>query len=365
MAVTAASHPPRQGRDLSALVLPDRRNDWLRLIGGLLLAAGFVVLYVRKFQDWGDLPLLLVVLIPFLILYGLGWLAGLRDNADGVARPQRWQVAYLIIGALLAGVVVAQLILTLGADDLSARLHQVLIGLAIAGAAFAASFLRSIPVLALVGGLAAFWAWLFLLDKIFGIDSVGGGRAVLLTFAALAVAAAIALHTAGRPQTSELVTVAGIVAIVAGLLSLSGLTGGINPLDQGGDRPSETWNVFILVVSLALIAYGTGAPVRGPSYVGAIGLAAFVGLAGSNIVALSNGHADDLHKLVGWPLLLIVVGAAALAAAVLLPRTPGGGLAAAAPAAPAPGAPAPAAPGPAASGPAVPGPGADYPPPAG
>ncbi|MEA2143704.1 MAG: hypothetical protein QOI64_2134 [Solirubrobacteraceae bacterium] len=332
MTATTASSPPRQGPDLSALILPDRRNDWLRLIGGVLLAAGFVVLYIRKFQDWGDFPLLLVVLIPFVVLYGLGWLAGLRVVAGGgVARPQGWQTVYLIIGSLLAGFVVAQLLLLLGADDLNARLHQVLIGLAVAVAAFAASFLRAISVLTFVGGLAALWAWLFLLDKIFGIDSVGGGRAALLVFAALAVAAAFALRAAGRAQGAELITVAGIVAVLAGLLSLSGLTGGINPLDSGGDRPSETWNVFILVVSIALIAYGTTSPVRGPSYVGAIGLASFVGLAGSNVVALSKGNADDVHKLAGWPLVLLVLGIAVLAATVLLPRRPAGGPTAAPP----------------------------------
>ena len=160
--MTAATAPPpaRPGFNPAELFEPDRR-DWLRLLGGVLFAAGFVVLYIRKFEAWGDFPLFLVVLIPFVVLYGLGWL-GWRAPARrrGGSRPEGWQIVFLIVGSLLAGLVMAQLILLLGADNLEARLHQVLIGLAVAGAAYAASFLRHVPVLALVGGLAALWAWI-------------------------------------------------------------------------------------------------------------------------------------------------------------------------------------------------------------
>ncbi len=319
--MTAATAPPpaRSGFDLADAFEPDRR-DWLRLLGGLLLAAGFVVLYIRKFQAWGDFPLLLVALIPFVILYGLGWLGGVRAREDGLARPEGWQVVFLIAGSLLAGVVMAQLILLLGADNLEARLHQVLLGLAVAGAAFAASFLRNVPVLALVGGLAALWAWIFLWDKIIEVDSIGTGRAFLLIFAVLMLAAAFALRSMERPQASDFITVAGLTSLVAGLLSLSGLANQFDPLSDSDAKPTEAWNVFVLVISLALIAYGARAPSRGPSYVGAIGLAAFVGLAGSNIVALAAGHFDDREKLAGWPLLLLVLGIGALAASFFLPR---------------------------------------------
>jgi hypothetical protein len=322
-----ATQPPTQppgGLDLAELFEPDRR-DWLRMLGGVLLAAGAAVLYVRKFDPWGEFPKLLVVLLPFLALYGLGWLAGTRRRADGTERPEGWQIVFLIVGALLAGLVMAQVILTLGADDLNSGWHQALVGAAIAGAAYAASFLRRIPVLALVGGLAALWAYLSVFDEIIEIDSIGTGRALLLIFAVLMLAGGIALRLAGREQSDDFITVAGITAITAGLLSISSLSGTFDPIDDSETRPTELWNVFILVVSLALITFGAKAATRGPSYVGALGLVSFVGLAGANVVALAKGNSDDVQKFLGWPVLLLLVGIAALVASFLLPRAPGRG----------------------------------------
>src|SRR5215211_5277119 len=80
MTAATAQPPARPGFNPAELFEPDRR-DWLRLLGGVLLAAGCIVLYVRKFQPWADFPLFLVVLVPFVVLYGLGWLGGLRDRA--------------------------------------------------------------------------------------------------------------------------------------------------------------------------------------------------------------------------------------------------------------------------------------------
>jgi len=318
---TATAQPPGRPGPLPAELFEPDRRDWLRLLGGVLLAAGSIVLYIRKFEAWGEFLKFVDVLIPFVVLYGLGWLGGVRAREDGAERAEGWQVVYLILGSILSGFVIAQLILMLGADDLNARLHQVLIGLVVAATAYAASFLRHIPFLALVGGLAALWAWLFLWDKILGgVDSIGTGRALLLIFAALLLAAGIALRTANRPQAADFITIAGVTAIIAGLLSLSGLADQFDPLSDNDAKPTELWNVFILIVSLALIAYGARAPSRGPSYVGAIGLATFVGLTGANVVALANGHNDDREKLAGWPLLLLLLGIAGLVASFLLPR---------------------------------------------
>ena len=318
---TATAQPPGRPGPLPAELFEPDRRDWLRLLGGVLLAAGSIVLYIRKFEAWGEFLKFVDVLIPFVVLYGLGWLGGVRAREDGAERAEGWQVVYLILGSILSGFVIAQLILMLGADDLNARLHQVLIGLVVAATAYAASFLRHIPFLALVGGLAALWAWLFLWDKILGgVDSIGTGRALLLIFAALLLAAGIALRTANRPQAADFITIAGVTAIIAGLLSLSGLADQFDPLSDNDAKPTELWNVFILIVSLALIAYGARAPSRGPSYVGAIGLATFVGLTGANVVALANGHNDDREKLAGWPLLLLLLGIAGLVASFFLPR---------------------------------------------
>ena len=56
------------------------------------------------------------------------------------------------------------------------------------------------------------------------------------------------------------------------------------------------------MVSLALIAYESRAPTRGPGYVGAIGLIGFIGLTGVDLVNRING--DEGGGVVGWPLIL-------------------------------------------------------------
>jgi hypothetical protein len=324
MTATQTTPPPPAGIDPAELFEPDRR-DWLRMLGGVLLGAGAAVLWIRKFDPWADFPLFLTVLLPFVAIYGLGWLAGTRRGQDGAERPEGWQIVFLIVGSLLAGLVMGQLILLLGADDLSNVLHQALVAAAVAGAAYAASFLRRIPFLALLGGLAALWAYLSLFDKIIGIDSIDTGRILLLIFAVLMLAAGIALRGAGREQADDFITVAGVAAIVAGLLSVSNLTGALDPIEDSETRPSEAWNIFILAVSLALITFGAKARTRGPSYVGGLGLVAFVGLTGSNVVALAKGNSDDVDKFLGWPVVLLLLGLAALAVSFLLPRAPGRG----------------------------------------
>ena len=315
-----AGAPGRPALDTAELFEPDRR-DWLRLIGGVLLAAGAIVLFIRKEEAWGDFPLLLAVLLPAVVLYGLGWLGGLRSHADDVRRPEGWQIVFLILGVVLIGFSIAQLIALLGSDDIEQRLLQALIAAVVAGAAYAASFLRRVPVLSLIGGLAALIAWLLVWDKILDpIEEVGTARILLLIFAAIMLAAGLALGSARRPQAVDFITVAGITALTAGLLSLSEGASLLGGFDEEGAKPTEAWNVFILVVSLALMAYGSRAVTRGAGYVGAAGFFAFVYLTGENVVAQAKGNADDVEKFAGWPLLLLLLGIAALAASFLIPR---------------------------------------------
>src|SRR5829696_1190020 len=112
---TATAQPPARPGPLPAELFEPDRRDWLRLLGGVLLAAGAIVLYVRKFEAWGEFLKLLVALIPFVVLYGLGWLGGVRDRAaadtaagvgdraDGLRRPEGWQIVFLILGSGFAG----------------------------------------------------------------------------------------------------------------------------------------------------------------------------------------------------------------------------------------------------------------------
>jgi hypothetical protein len=83
-------------------------------------------------------------------------------------------------------------------------------------------------------------------------------------------------------------------------------------------KPTEGWNVYLLVISLALIAYGVRAIVRGPSYVGAFGFGVFILLTGFDLVSALSG--DDTNGAGGWPLILLIVGALTLVGGFIGPR---------------------------------------------
>jgi hypothetical protein len=84
------------------------------------------------------------------------------------------------------------------------------------------------------------------------------------------------------------------------------------------------WDVWLLLISLGLVAYGALARARGPAYVGFVGLLAFAYLQGFEVNALIEGDEPDA-SFVGWPLILLLVGAAGLAAGALGRRPPPAG----------------------------------------
>jgi hypothetical protein len=73
------------------------------------------------------------------------------------------------------------------------------------------------------------------------------------------------------------------------------------------------WDVYLLVVSVALIWAAARWRVRGLGYVGGIGLLAFVISVAAQITRLEAGRAPTA-SVVGWPLALIVIGVLGLAA---------------------------------------------------
>lgn len=81
------------------------------------------------------------------------------------------------------------------------------------------------------------------------------------------------------------------------------------------------WDLYLLVVSLALVWIGSRVRVRGLGYVGGIGLLAFLISVGSQITRIEFGHAPATG-IVGWPLALLILGLAGLAAPALYSRKP-------------------------------------------
>lgn len=313
---------------------PDPLRDWLRMLGGLAFGIGALVLFIRKTggvqgsADWAEFPLFLVLAVPVVLLYGLGVQAGRTGARAAVGheagghevggreadRPQPWQSVLLLAAVLLLPVALFQLVDTLGWDT-DDSLHQVWIWGLMAALAGYAAFVLGASYQALVASLALALAWLSLMDKILGDPSVSTFRVLLIIAAVALIAGSLALRRRGLRQAPELITAAGILGVLVGLLgtfeSLGQLTGGLFGGTAEGEGQSVFWDVVLLAVSLALVGYGARMGARGPAYVGAVGLLAFALLVGLELGGLIEGDTDG--KLVGWPLLLLLGGGAALA----------------------------------------------------
>lgn len=81
------------------------------------------------------------------------------------------------------------------------------------------------------------------------------------------------------------------------------------------------WDLYLLVVSVALVFVAARWHIRGLGYVGGIGLLAFIVSVAAQITRLEVGRAPTA-SVVGWPLALILIGAAGLAAPMLYRHQP-------------------------------------------
>jgi hypothetical protein len=110
----------------------------------------------------------------------------------------------------------------------------------------------------------------------------------------------------GLWKASELLTGAGIAAVLAcsfGITSAANLS----PLPVTDFQVYETnwfWDLALLLISLGLVALGSLVGVRGPVYIGGIGLALFLVIAGLDL----NEDSPDPENLGVWPIVLLVVG---------------------------------------------------------
>jgi hypothetical protein len=299
---------------------PDPRGDWLRMLGGLLLALGAAILFLRKTDDWAAFPLLLVVGIPCVLLFGLGALAALATGAVG-----RWHAVLMVTGVLLSILAFGQLWDMVGVDT-EANEFGFLISACVAGLAAFGAFRVGAAYQTLLAAIAGIAAWLFLWDMILDDPSAGAFRWLLLVLCAAYAAAALSLRKVDAPQAPELVTAAGITGVVVGTIGIVDEAGGALALLFGGaggegEGQSIVWDLFLLLFSLGLVAYGAAAVARGPAYVGFFGLLAFVIIQGAEVNALVEGESPD-SSFAGWPLVLILLGAGALVAGLQLRQPP-------------------------------------------
>jgi hypothetical protein len=297
---------------------PPEGSEWLRIVGGVAFALGAVILFVRKSgaisEDWADFPLLLVAAVPCGLLF---WL-GVSDRRG--PEVERWRSALLVLGVLLAPLALEQLRETLGLSEDAAFWHFAVFAATAAMAAYAA-FVVGAAYQALLAALAGILAWLFLWEWI-ASPAVSGFRLLLVVLGVGYLAAAVGLRP--REQGDELVTAAGIVGVLVGFLGVAeatarALAGAFFALPPGGQGQSFFWDLMLLLVSLALVAYAAMGRVRGPAYVGFIGLLAFAGIVGTELSDLAEGRLPD-GTFMGWPLVLLLLGGAALGAGVAAGR---------------------------------------------
>jgi hypothetical protein len=309
---------------MAQAIRPDPRDDWLRMLGGVLFALGATVLFARKGDDWAAFPLLIVVAVPCVIVFGLGALGALATG-----EVARWHAVLMVTGVLLSLLAFGQLWDTVGVNTDSSG-FGFLIFACVAGLAAFASFGVGAAYQALLAALAGIGVWLFFFDMILDEPGATTFRWLLLVLCLFYAAVAFVLRDREAPQAPEFVTAAGIAGVSVGLIGViagageafGGLFFGAAPTE--GEGQSFIWDVWLLLISLGLVAYGAVVHARGPAYVGFIGLLAFAILQGAEVNALLEGDEPDA-SFVGWPLILLLIGAAGLAAGAMGRRPPPAG----------------------------------------
>jgi hypothetical protein len=309
---------------MAQAIQPDPRGDWLRMLGGILFALGGAILFARKSDDWAAFPLLITVAVPCVVVFGLGAAGALAAGAVA-----RWHAVLMVAGVLLSVLAFGQLWDVVGVNTDTSGFGFLLFAGVTALAAFA-SFRVGAAYQALLAALAGIATWLYFFDMLLDEPGVTAFRWLLLVLCLGYAAAAFALREREVPQAPELVTAAGVAAVLVGLIGVLAQAGeAIGPLIFGaspgeGEGQSFIWDVWLLLISLGLVAYGAVTYTRGPAYVGFLGLLAFAILQGVEVNALLEGDEPDA-SFVGWPLILLLIGAAGLAAGVMGRRPPPAG----------------------------------------
>jgi hypothetical protein len=307
---------------------PDDTRDALRTIGGLLIGLAAAMIYIRKGpfisvnpHQWASFPVFLVLAIPAVFLYG----SILTRPRTGELRV--WQVVLGVFGYLFVPIALGQLVHVLGGTP-SASLNVFWIFGLTAALAFYSGAVMGVRVQLLLGSLALIISWSALWSKILsgGISHHYGVYRGLLGIVAIGLLAGALYLWRENPggeevassatapsgdlglwKGSELLTGAGIAAVLAcglGIASYGKLLGPLAPTTVSPIGTSNIWDILLLLVSLGLVLIGAQIGTRGPVYVGAIGLVLFLLIAGLDL----NNSPPHPFSFGGWPWVLLILG---------------------------------------------------------
>jgi hypothetical protein len=311
---------------------PDDTRDALREIGGLLIGLAAAMIYIRKGpfiagnpEQWSDFPMFVVLAIPAVYLYG----GILTKPRTGGLRP--WQAVHSVFGLLFVALALLQFVDMIGGKP-SADLNLFWVFGVTAALAFYAGFVGGVRVQILLGAIAVIVAWTALWNKflpdggitahwgvyrgLLGIVSIGLLAGALYVWRTnpggdeVADSATEPAGDLGLWKASELLTGAGIAAVIACSLGISAL-GNLNPLGTS-TPPIETsnfWDALLLLISLGLVGMGALIGTRGPVYVGGIGLLLFLVIVGLDL----NEEQPDPFQFGVWPWILLILGVIGIA----------------------------------------------------
>ncbi len=322
--------------------------DLSRSLGGVMLALGAVVLLSRgEHHGWGHLVRLLILLVPAAILYLLSLRRPKHTNGS---EPSR---SVLGVTAILLGPLVLIELLHWAGTNTGRPLVEAGIFTVTALIAGYAAIAARIAYAALLAGISALLAWLLVWGQILDHPSTDTYRGLLVAAAVLLLLIAAMLAARDAIGAGELATAGGLAAVVAGIIgvvvgSFLGTFGRLFGSVEGssssgpsmasaptslhashGDNALHTltshasglqhfgWDLYLLVVSLALVWIGSRMRVRGLGYVGGAGLLAFLVSVGAQVTRIEAGHAPS-SSIVGWPLALLILGLAGLLAPAVL-----------------------------------------------
>ncbi|MGH2923624.1 MAG: hypothetical protein ACRDKH_06305 [Solirubrobacterales bacterium] len=310
------------------LLAPDYTRDSLRKHGGLLLGLGVLMIFLRKGEDWSDFVIFALLAAMAVYLYASVFTT---DATEG-ARP--WQAVHSVFGLIFVPLALAQFVDMIGDEGDSGNALNVLwiFGLT-AALGFYAGAVKGIRVHLLLASIATIVAWSALWQELLGDEGIAGHfgtyRGLLGIVAIILLGVGLylwrrndeahvrdtgveAAGDQGLWKASELLTGAGIAAVLACSLGISSIVQTLGPLGFFEFTFVETaahWDVLLLLVSLGLVGLGSTIGTRGPVYVGAIGLLLFLFIVGFD---LDEGEEADPTKLGLWPIVLVVLGGLAV-----------------------------------------------------